>query len=162
MVKKSVREAIFFLLVYLLFFLGAKVIEYWSKQGKMRADFIYIIVGVIYTLVILGVFYLAKLQDGTKENFWDVSPGAKCRGGLFFAQGDSEEATQCRELASTPEGRCEIASYTCPTGFIGTPNLPFIYTPVSGDDWTNERCEDKPTCTGCPYDSEVTMMGFNS
>lgn len=149
MVKKTVRELIFFILLFLLFFLVKKLADFWISKGT-PADYTYIGAGLLYTLVMVGIFFLAKLQT-SKENFWDVSEFAQCKGGPYMWQGDSEQATMCRKLAETPEGRCGIASYNCPTGTIGTPSLPFIYTPLSGDDWSNERCEDKPTC-GCPYD----------
>jgi len=145
MVKRSLRTTIFFILVFLFFFLAVKAGHYWASQSNTDSVMINLIIGLIYTLVIVLVFYLAKLSC-SKEGFWDVSPYAQCKGGPYFWKGDSEEAKMCRQFAETPEGKCGIASYNCPIGYNGMPMTPFLYTPLSDAKWQNERCEDKPTC----------------
>jgi hypothetical protein len=146
MVKRSTREIIFFILAFLLFFLAVKLGGFWIEKGhKMNPDMVFIIIGIVYTLSLVAIQYLAKLNC-TSEGFWDVSPYAKCKGTEYMWQGNSEEAKMCRELADTPEGRCGISSYNCPKGYNGQPMLPFYYTPISDDSWQNERCDDKPTC----------------
>ena len=142
--KKSVREFVFFLLVFLLFYLVAKLKSTWKH---MDPEITVIVSGLLYTVLIIAVFFLARLHS-TTEGFWDVSDYAKCKGGAYFWQGDSENSKMCRDLASTPEGRIGISSYNCPTGYVGQPGLPFYYSPLSDDNWTNERCQDRPTCPG--------------
>ena len=144
--KRSAREVIFFILIFLLFFLAVKLAHFWEEKMKIGNDMALIIVGVIYTLVVVSIFYLAKLQ--TNEGVWDVSDYAKCKGGPFFWQGDSEIADMCRQLAETPEGKIGISGYNCPTGYVGQPGLPFYYSPLSDDNWQNERCQNRPTCKG--------------
>jgi hypothetical protein len=156
--KKSVRETIFFILVFLMFFLGAKLSEMWVQKANMKADNAYLAVGVIFAMAVAAVFFLAKLNKcNSNEGFWDVSQYAKCKGGPYMWQGDDPDAEMCRELAKTSEGRCGIASYNCPKGYNGQPNLPTIYTPVSDDNWANERCTNG-TCGGCPYDEGLCSM----
>ena len=142
--KRSVREIVYFFLVFLLFFLAVKLTQFWVEKSDMPCDIAYIIVGLVYTLIMVALFFLAKLQ--TKEGFWDVSEAAMCKGGPFFWQGDSHTSKRCKELASTPEGRVAISGYNCPIGYTGQPTLPFQYTPLSDDKWENERCEDIPNC----------------
>lgn len=146
MVKRSTREVIFFALIFLVFFLAVKVGQFWIEKFNMNTDMSYIIVGLVYTLIMVALFFLAKLQS--KEGFWDVTDAAKCKGGSYFWQGDSETSQMCRELASTHEGKVAISGYNCPTGFVGQPGLPFYYSPLSDDNWKNERCENIPDC---PY-----------
>lgn len=142
--KRSTREIIYFVLLFLIFFLSLKLLEFWNTKIEINKDVSYILVGIIYTLVMVGLFYLAKMQ--TNEPFWDVSDAAKCKGGPYFWQGDSENSKMCRELASTPEGMVAISGYNCPVGYVGQPGLPFYYSPLSDDNWKNERCEDRPDC----------------
>lgn len=147
--KRSTREILFFILVFLLFFVVAKTgNDYVNKNINWNRNVAFITIGIIFTLIVIAFFSIAKLQCPEAEGFWDVSPFAKCKGTNYMWQGDSDEAKYCRELAETPEGRCGISSYNCPKGYNGQPNLPFQYTPISNDDWQNERCENKPAC-GC-------------
>ena len=145
MYKKSTRQGIFFIIILCLFFLMSKLGEYWENHSEINRNLATVVISVCFTLIFIGIYYLARLNNSS-ENFWDVSDFAKCRGGSYMWQGDSEEAKMCQNLASTEEGRCGIASYNCPTGFNGIPALPFEYTPLSSDDWKNERCNDNPKC----------------
>lgn len=146
MVKRSVKETLFFILVAVMFFLSVKIMEYWKTQDKW-ADLKIIITGIILALILMAIYYWSHLH-ACGEGFWEVSPAARCKGGPYMWQGDSETAKMCREMASSDDGKCKIASYNCPKGYIGQPRLPFYYTPLSGDDWRNERC-DKPTPCKC-------------
>ena len=157
MVKKTTREIIYFILVFLLFFLLSKVSEFWINKTQLKSDIVFLIVGAVYTLIIVAIFFLAKLQStegyypigsacNAKNAFWDVSDAAKCKGGPFFWQGDSETAKMCRAMAQTPEGMVALSGYNCPTGYVGQPGLPFFYSPLSDDNWQNERCENLPNC----------------
>ena len=143
--KRSVREAVFFILVFLLFYLTVKLARFWIHRMNLKPDLAYIIGGLAYSLVIIAIYYLASLQSA-KEGFWDVSSAALCKGGPYMWQGDSAEAKMCREMASTPDGMVQISGYNCPNGYVGSPGLPFYYTPLSNDQWRSERCEDLPSC----------------
>jgi hypothetical protein len=59
-------------------------------------------------------------------------------------QGDSQSAKTCRDLSNTEAGRAEIGSYNCPKGQIGVPRVPFRYTPLSDDNWQDQREMDVP------------------
>lgn len=143
--KRTGREAIFFILVFLLFYLAVKFSGVLSKMGEMNSEVALVISGILFTLVIAIIFHSVKMSS---EGFWDVSDYAKCKGGPYFWQGDSPTSKMCRELAKTPEGRIGISNYNCPTGFAGQPGSPFYYSPLSDDNWENERCEDRPPCKG--------------
>lgn len=146
MLKKSTREVIFFIIVFLLFFLVVILGRYWTQKSNLNYEISYVILGVVYTSLILGVFFVSKLNEQSSEDFWDITPAAYCKGGPYFWQGDSEVSKMCRKLASTPEGRVLISGYNCPSGYVGQPGLPFYYSPLSDDNWRNERCEDRETC----------------
>lgn len=146
MVKRSVREVLFFVLFFLLFYLAVMIGNYWIKNMKrVSPHVIYLIVGAVFTLLMVAVYYIGNLHN-TNEGFWTVTPAARCRGGPYFWQGDSEQARMCRDMAKTKEGQCAIASFNCPTGYEGIPKVPFVYTPLSNSDWKNERCVDKHKC----------------
>lgn len=140
MVKRNVKEVIYFILLFILFYLGVQTTNLWVNHAKVYAKTASLIVGIVFTLVMVALYYLAGLNNKTSEKFWDVSAGAKCRGGPYMWQGDSEQAKTCREMAKTPQGRAEIAAYSCPTGFEGIPKRPFKHTTISNDKWENERC----------------------
>jgi hypothetical protein len=126
--------------------LGEKVLD-WKMAG---------IISVVYTLILVTVFYIGKIDT---EGFWDVSPAAQCRGGVYMHQGDSEQSKMCQALFDSPEGRCQVASYNCPVGYNGIPLNNFTYTPLSNDEWRNERCDATKT-EGCPYVNSETLAGF--
>jgi hypothetical protein len=139
MIKHSSRQVIFFVLIFLIFFLSVKLGQFWVLNSNvLKSDLIFIIVAVGYTLTILFIYYLAKLNKSS-ETFWDISPAARCKGGPYMWQGDSQNAKLCREMAESPEGRAMISSYNCPTGQIGVPKVPFEYSVLSNDNWEDER-----------------------
>lgn len=141
MVKRDVIETVFFILIFCLFCLAVKLSDMWSvKLGKNVSI---MVTGIVFTCIIIGAYILAGLHKTTGEKFWDVSPGARCRGNWYNWQGSSKTAQMCRDLSSTPEGRAEIASYNCPTGTLGVPPQNFEYTPLSDDKWENERCKNE-------------------
>lgn len=154
--KRSSRQLIFFTLLFLLFFLSVKTGKLWTRSEKAPSqDIIYLVIGLCYTCIMIGMYYLAKLDSkvgNSEEPFWDVSPAAKCKGGKYMWQGSSPDAVRCRELAKSPQGRAMIASYNCPKGFNGIPKVPFVYSSLSDDNWQNQRTEDSP-------DIELTDTG---
>lgn len=160
MINKRVRESVFFLLIFLLFFLALKMAKFWDKYTS-NDTIAYVLVGLVYALVIMAVYYLGDMGNcGVGENFWEITPAARCRGGPYMWQGDSETAKMCREMASTKEGRCMIASYNCPTGYNGVPRDPFYYTPLSDDNWQNARCSPAGDLNTCTAENVATMTSM--
>lgn len=137
--KRSSRQLIFFILLFLIFFLSMKSGNMWLRsKNAPEQDTVYILVGLCFTVCMISIYYLAKL-DKTHEKFWDVSPAARCKGGKYMWQGSSPEAVRCRALADSPQGRAMISAYNCPKGFIGVPKAPFTYTALSDDNWQDAR-----------------------
>lgn len=145
MVKKSIKQLIFFVMIFCTIFLILKLSEYWKEQINLNTDITQLLISLLCTFVIISLYYITPLTQSS-EKFWDVSEYAKCRGGSYMWQGESSEAKLCQDLANTPEGRCGISSYNCPVGYNGIPKLPFEYTPLTNDEWENERCDKKPKC----------------
>lgn len=151
MAKKSTKQVLFFVLMLVLFYLALRLANYWNKVStKMNQHVAYIAVAIAYTAVMIGMYYMADLEN-TSEGFWDITPAAKFKGVNWYnCQGDSPEAKECRDMLESPEGQCAIAAYSCPTGYVGTPKIPFWYTPLSDDQWQNARCKDEQTCSCSP------------
>ena len=156
MVKKTIREVMFFVLLAVLFHVAVQLAMFWTRHSKINGDVAYILTGLVYTLVMVALFFISNLNKNCSENFWDVSPAAQCRGGSYMFQGDSQVAKDCRAMEHTKEGRCAISAYNCPNGFEGIPRIPFEYTPLSNDQWQNERCESSPV-RECSGNSTVSM-----
>jgi hypothetical protein len=146
-VSIKTRQTIFFILIFLIAFLGLQGSRWFNQTYPNKLDYkiLHLIVGAVIAGCLIGVYYLADLSVN-QENFWEVSLAAQCKGGPYFWGGDSELSKRCQELASTSEGRCDLSGYNCPKGYIGQPRQPFYYTPISDDNWKNERCDDDPTC----------------
>lgn len=156
MVKKSIREVLFFVLVLIVIFFALKFDKWWSIG--LDPNMKHLLISLFVVTILIVIFFLARLNENT-ENFWDVSPAALCRGGPYMWQGDSETAKMCKEMAATEEGSCAISSYNCPTGYIGTPKIPFYYSPLSGDSWQNERCTHETSCN-CSKESQECLNSF--
>lgn len=156
MIPSVLAQAIFFIIVFVVFLSFLRFSQsVLTEHSQINS---YMIIGVVFISIVVGVFY-GLSQVGLREGFWDVSEFAKCKGGSYMWQGESNEAETCKALAESPAGRCGIASYNCPTGYEGTPMLPFYYTPMSNDSWENERCKDTPTCEAdCPYNQGMCGM----
>jgi hypothetical protein len=156
------RQIIFFILIFLMFFLFVKIGQFWLSQGSMNADLAFTIVGLAYTCVMVALYYLAKLNSYS-EGFWDITPAALCKGGAYMHQGDSETAKMCQEMAKSVDGRAAISSYNCPTGFTGVPRVPFEYSPLSDDNWQDERIMDipKPDIVDVPSMQSLTAQMQN-
>lgn len=148
MVKKNVRETIFFVSLFFFFYLMVLARDFYERKG-MNPTISTLIAAGIYTAIAVGVFFLAKLNDSIDSyRAFEISPGALCKGGVYMHQGDSPEAQMCRAMAQTPEGRNELAAYNCPTGYIGQPGRQFVYSSDSNDNWKSDKCTDKPKCVG--------------
>jgi hypothetical protein len=147
MLKKN-KEILFFVLVFLLFFISVKVTMY-KGMPNVNKEYVYIGVGLAYALILASLYFALKVDS---EGFWDITPGAMCKGGMYMMQGDSEEAKMCRQMAETPEGRCAIASYNCAKGLNGVPSREFVHTNLSDDNYQNTSCDKGATC-GCSEDT---------
>jgi hypothetical protein len=139
MVKKTVKEVIFFVLALFLFYIAGKIAVWWGKKPKVGMDVSLGIMAIVYALCLAAVYYVTGMNK--KNEGFEITPGARCRGGPYMWQGDSETAKMCRGMAQSEEGRCAIASQSCPNGYVGTPELPFEYTPLSDSKWQNARCK---------------------
>jgi hypothetical protein len=142
MSKSVAREVIFFVLVFLLFYLGGKGLDMWhTKKPMLNSDVGLVVVGLVVTGLLVGIFYLAKLNqhtDGYKG--FEISPGALCRGGAYLFSGDDSASKFCQNLAKSPEGRCEISRFNCPNGYQGLPSVPLEFSPNSDSCWSGVRC----------------------
>lgn len=147
MIKKSTRRVLFFVLVFVLFYLTCQLMRYVIEKRRVKKpQAVYLLGALVYTFIITAIYHISGLHHSS-EGFWQLSPGARFKGADWYTcQGDSPEAQECRKLLSSPEGRCQIASYSCPTGYSGVPKIPFVYTPLSNDEWKNERCMKKKPC----------------
>ena len=160
--KTKLRETIFFILIFLLFYLSTKAEQFLNKKYQnINEDILIIGVGAVFSITVLIIFYLAQINKIT-DNYkaFTISPGAMCRGGAYMFQGDDPQAKMCRDMAKTPEGRCEIAQFNCPNGFVGMPKntSEWEYTSNSDSNWNGVKCKgtnvdkahyDHPTDCGC-------------
>jgi len=145
--KTTVREVIFFVVVFLLFYLGCKLVMLWQTKSGMGEDVISLIIGAVITLALVSIFYIAKMnQHSDNYRAFEISPGAMCRGGPYMWQGDSARSKMCQELAKTPEGKCEISKFNCPDEYNGMPAVPFNFTSNSNSSWEGVHCK------GCDVD----------
>lgn len=157
--KTIFKEVIFFVLVFASFYIGCRITKVWRTS-----DVSILIVGTVVTGLLATIYYLAKINQHT-DNYraFEISPGAMCRGGSYMWQGDSARAKMCQQMNSTPEGKCAISRFNCPTGYNGMPRIPFDFTSNSDSTWSGVRCsgtnvdkkwyeerEPKPhDCPGC-------------
>jgi hypothetical protein len=126
---------------YVIFFVATASVYLGTFPLSLKKGAILFTAAAVFSLFFVGFL---KLMDFKPEGFeYCPSPGAKlCRGGPYMWQGDSEIAKYCRDLATTEEGKTEIDSYECGTGFNGMPGCGFKDTPMSNNCWQNEMCND--------------------
>lgn len=159
--KDSTRKILFILMIFLTYILSLYLRDYLSTMNNnIDSHMLNFIMGLLFTLIIVVIFFMGK-TNCDKEGFWEISKGAQCKGGEYLYQGDSPRARMCRELESTPQGRCEISSYNCPTGFVGQPKNPLYFSQLTDDDWNNQMCDkDKPE--KCELDSLCSFSTPNT
>ena len=140
----NIKTIIFFLIMLFLFILAVRGCSYvLSIYTNINEDLKVFLVGMIYTSIIITLFYTGKIC-GSNENYEkpnDVLP-CMCKGGEYMYQSDSEKSRKCRQLFSTKEGRKIIEDSECKKGNGGRPNALFNYTPDSDGEWKNKRCEN--------------------
>lgn len=171
----SVNEVLFFILLgvfFIIFFLATNYFYVGSgsstKKGAMLT-----VAAIVFSLFFVGYSqvsgacknegfkdgyqYTGKAGDqnrahgngiGGSEMSSCPSPGASlCRGGRYMWQGDSQRAKFCRNLASTPDGMAAIAQRSCGAGYVGGgEGNGFKFTPISGPNWNNKRCDTPGGC----------------
>jgi hypothetical protein len=122
--------------------------EYWKqKTPDTNSDIIILSVGFVFTLIIVGVFYIGKLDKYEYEDNYkmlEIDKGKQCSGGAYMYQGDSPRAKMCQEMANTPEGRCQIGASNCPNAYNGRPKVPIEFSSNSDSNWNGIPCQDKP------------------
>jgi len=161
MVDKTVaREVIFFVLIFLLFYLGCKAVSFWRSNKIVNFDVATLIVGAVITLIVIAIFYLAKMNQESNDGYkpFEISPGALCRGGPYMWQGDSERAKMCRKLAASPAGRCELSRFNCPNGYNGMPSVPLDFTSNSNSCWKGVDCDEKQKTGNCNCSQSCSMQ----
>lgn len=136
----KVKEVVFFLMMFFLFFLMTKFAHYMNKKVNMNNNLQLVLVSLLYTLLVASVYYLASINS-VIDNYrmLEISPAAKCSLGPGFV--DEKTAKECQKLAQTPEGRAELASYSCPRGQYGRDYAPFEYTNLSNNCWQNDAAK---------------------
>lgn len=140
MEKQKIRFVVFLLLVFFLFFLFVKAYEYSLIVNSIGSKDIKLFgVSALYTIIIIGLFYLARLH-APHEGFTEPIKPCMCKGGAYLYQGDSARSQMCRELLSTEQGRKLASDCQCKSGQAGRPGILFNYTPDSNNQWENERC----------------------
>lgn len=151
MLKNTGKISIFFVSIFLLYFLFARLSVFWNSRTQLNVDITLLVLGVGFIGGTLGLYYLLGLEkiQNTKDNFeFKLDPAKACRGGPYMWQGNSELAETCRKLNSTSEGKKDIQSYECPCpGSVGIParHGGFQYTPQSDANWENARCNGEVT-----------------
>jgi len=128
-----VKQIIFFILLYVLFYLSIKTFQGWSGENEYKLP----IISAVYTVIAIVFFYSIKIKE--KENFVNA---AVCRGGSYMFQGDDPTAKMCRDLEKSKEGRAMIAQYNCGRGFVGKPRNNFSYSSNSNSEWEGIPCND--------------------
>lgn len=139
----TTRRILFFCLLYILFYLSVKLDMYAKDRGFIKAypDLRVLAVGLVFIGIAVFIYYISRISEVKDEyRMLEISQGALCRGGPYMWQGNSEQAKMCRALAETPEGRCKIAAFNCPTGFDGMPKVPMDYSSDSDSNWTGVKC----------------------
>ena len=154
----------FFLLTFVLY-IGIVYVtrgSIYTFEKSTISKIVVLVVAAIYTLALFGYIQLFNpfCSEGYKyqkcdrskggcsgsDQAWAITPAKRCMGGSYMNQGDSPRATGCRELARTQEGRNDIGRYECNVGFNGMPGKRFEFTPLSNDQWKNERCKHPVEC----------------
>lgn len=143
MFSYTFKEVIFFVVVFLLLGLSGMGSAQAAYGGKLSPKFATIVSSIIFTMALLGLFYLFKFndcKDGYTNSLFHVSPARQCSGGLYLHTGNDPRSKMCRKLLTNQKGCQAIENVNCPSGFHGR-NVNFEFTPDSGPNWQNERCD---------------------
>lgn len=169
MAQNTISKIGFFLLAFVLY-IGMVYFargSIYTFEKSIVSKMIVLIVAGTYTLALFsyiqifnpfcseGYQYKYQKCDGRpcgcsgEDQKWAITAGKRCMGGPYMNQGNSPRARACRELARTQEGRHEIGRYECGVGFNGMPGNRFEFTPISNDQYKNERCMPKNKPFAC-------------
>ena len=128
----SKKQMIFYILVFLVFFIIAKISLYFSRSLNINQDLSLLIGGVIITFVI---FLLDKLNYIKDDFFFEVTPEKLCSGGDYMNSSDPERRKLCSKFSKE-----QLAEYNCPVGFHGRP-VNYQYSNMSDSNWNNTICD---------------------
>lgn len=146
--NESLKEIIFFILIFVTYMLVSQGSIMVSSKTKTNLTISSIVVGIILTSFLVGMFYLLKLnqhidnQHIDNYQLLDIDLVQKCRGGDYMSQGDSFNAKICREFQNSKCGQELINKHKCNVGDSGYNHPQFTYTPQSDDNWNNAQCAD--------------------
>lgn len=141
----STKEIIFFILIFVVTFLASNTsVMVINKYQTSKMTHTLYLLGLSLTIVVvlMLVYKFAKIPNcNQKDGFqFQVTPAKMCEGGPYmYSSAPQELQDYCNNLLSTPEGRYQLASVSCPNGYVGSPKY-FQYTPESNHLWENERC----------------------
>lgn len=129
--KTWTKELIFFSVVLVLYLVFGKVVLEMKTKGKMGHTLSLLISGVVYTLLLVGVF--ALLQKEPEGFHFQVTPEKACALYPYVVPPDVD----CSKYTQQ-----QLNRYNCCDGYHGRPVL-FNYTPESNAHWENTRCQGK-------------------
>lgn len=141
----STKEIIFFVLIFVITFLASNTSSIVNKQyqpSKITHTVYLLGLSLAVAVILMLVYKFAKIPNcSQKDNFhFQVTPPKMCEGGPYmYSSAPQELQDYCNDLLATPEGRRELASVSCPNGYVGSPKY-YQYTPESNDMWENTRC----------------------
>jgi len=130
--KQYAREVIYLVLIFLFFYVFARVAVFLSAHYDAPLD----IMILLFALVMTGTVYLlARLYKDTKDNFhFQVTPEKLCQDPYTYSS-DPEKKAFCKQF--TP---AQIAEYTCGKGFVGAP-VHWQRSTDSNANWENTTCD---------------------
>ena len=155
--RSLLREAVFYALVFLYFYLALEWFKYLSSKSSAGDWTRILTVCAVFTLLVAATFRFSGIKNGG-EGFQprgeplgipggpgpdglNISPGAMCQGGPYMYQGDGWFSKMCRAMEKTEEGRRELAAHNCAVGFHGQPQVPFRYSSNSDSEWKGIPCD---------------------
>ena len=126
------KQVIFYVLIFLFFFIFARLSVFISASMKFNIDIILIISAILFTGI---VFVAKKMMLDKKDNFFfELTPEKHCLGGSYMWSSDPEKKKFCSQF--TPQ---QMQEYECGTGFHGGV-VKWERTDMSDADWQNPMC----------------------
>ncbi len=124
------KKAIFYTLLFVLFFVFAEAAIYIGEEHRTPA---LLIAGAVYSVVICSLHQALLAKDQVDGFHFELTPGKACEDPYTYSS-DPLKKAYCAQL--TPQ---DIAQYSCPTGFVGRP-ASFQRDSLSNDDFENTSC----------------------
>lgn len=112
----TTKEIIFFLLIFILFYLLSKCSLLCSSSLKIGSDVSLLFGGLLMTIFILSIYYIANIHE-CKDGFtFEVSPVKRCCGGPYTYSSNPNLKAFCDKIS--PEQKEQVC---CNKGFTGIP-----------------------------------------